>query len=235
MMRAHRLLCGLLVFVVLAAVLIAFVDRPLAEYLRGVDATHPAVINFFRAYTDLGKSKWYLWPAAFGIGLCALSVRQKLLPWHVRENSRRSGEVLFFLFSGIALSGVITDIIKFIIGRARPVILVRDDFYGFHPLSFDAAWNSMPSGHATTAFALAFVLISFLPRWRLVFLACACVLAGSRVMVNAHFLSDIFAGGIVAYLSVTILRYVLTCNGIFLFEKVFFPLTRDDAEDKNVL
>jgi membrane-associated phospholipid phosphatase len=225
MTNRHQFLCGTIVFLFAEAVLILFVDRPLSDYLHTLSNESPALIDVFRAYTDLGKSVWYIWPSAISIAICAVMVRQTSLPLNWRQRIQRFGQGLIFVLAGVVCSGLLTDGIKIILGRARPVLLARDKFYGFHPLSFSSSWQSMPSGHATTAFALGFALIILLPRWRVLFGICACILAVSRVMVNAHYLSDIFAGGIVAYLTITVLWYVLTHNGKYLFEKVFFPLT----------
>lgn len=219
------------VFIIIEVFLIAFVDRPLANYLHQIDAEYPALINIFRAYTDLGQSRWYLWPCGIGAIFCALAVRQKSWPHKIRERARNAGNVLLFLFATVAVSGIVTDIIKPIVGRARPVMLQRAEFYGFHPFSFGSVWKSMPSGHATTAFALAVSLMMIFPRQRPLWFAFACLVALSRVIVNAHFVSDVIAGAAVGCGVTAVLWQVLTRHGIFHSMKVFFPLTGGGAKD----
>ncbi len=229
MTHSYRITFIALLFVALEIALIAFVDRPLSEYLRTVDAQHPDLIRFFRSYTDLGKSKWYLWPSGIGVILCALLVRLKPLRPSLREGARRLGGALLFLFLCVGASGIITDIIKPVLGRTRPVMLKREGIYDFHPFSFDAAWNSLPSGHATTAFALAFILAVFFPRGRIAWIALAFALAISRVLVNAHFLSDVLAGGVVGYLTVMAAERLINHNGMFHIKYRIFPI---DAKNR---
>lgn len=80
--------------------------------------------------------------------------------------------------------------IKKVVGRARPrdiephcwaCILTRDRF-------------SFPSGHSTTAFAVALSLGCFYPEARPLLLLLAANVAISRVIVGMHFLSDILVG-----------------------------------------
>jgi membrane-associated phospholipid phosphatase len=78
----------------------------------------------------------------------------------------------------------------------------------------------MPSGHTTTAFALAFSLSFLYPRLRPLWFAYALVLAASRVMVDAHYLSDVCAGALLGWLTV----WVFTKYGMIHVWKVIFPI-----------
>jgi undecaprenyl-diphosphatase len=53
---------------------------------------------------------------------------------------------------------------------------------------------SFPSGHSTTAFAVALSLGSFYPEARPLLLMLATNVAVSRVIVGMHFLSDVLVG-----------------------------------------
>jgi len=143
-----------------------------------------------------------------------------------RQKIARWGHDLMFVFLCVGISGIVTDMIKPILGRARPVEWVRDAAYGFHPLTFQAAWNGMPSGHATTAASLALVLIVLFPRGRVVWILLALLLAGSRVMVNAHYLSDVFAGCAVGLLTTLLILRHRTIKGKFPLEKGIFPIDK---------
>jgi undecaprenyl-diphosphatase len=107
---------------------------------------------------------------------------------------------------------------------------MHNGIYAFRPFTFHAAWNSLPSGHATTAFALAFALIVFFPRWRMILIALAVILAVSRTMVNAHFLSDVLAGGIVGWLTVYMLQRVFVKNGVTLAIEHIYPQNRKNQK-----
>jgi len=209
------MLAGLL-FILLELVLIAFIDRPVSEYFRMLDARHKPLVDFFRAWTDIGKSCWYLWPSGIGALIAFAGAVWGKFPAAKRAAWRWTGQTLSFFFASVALSGIVTDLLKPLLGRARPVLLQRQGFYGFDPLSFHAAhhsFNSMPSGHATTAFAVGFVLVALQPRWRVWALAFAVAVSVSRIVVNAHYLSDTLAGAAVAILTVLILRNLFYRRG----------------------
>jgi membrane-associated phospholipid phosphatase len=230
MTRPSRIALLVLSFVLAEGLLIAFVDRPLSNYMRDMDANHPHFIDIFRAYTDFAKSKWYLWPSGFGILFCAVFLRIRPLTAEQRARIAACGHDLLFLFACVGLSGILTDMIKPILGRTRPVEMLRDGAYGFDPFNFHAAWNSMPSGHATTAAALACSLILLYPQRRFVWLVLGVVLASSRVMVNAHYLSDVLAGVAVGILTTVLLDRLRARNGMFPFTKGFFPIDKGAAK-----
>ena len=221
---SQKLLMTLLLFITVEAALISFIDRPLSEYLRGLDQTHHSLINLFRDYTDLGKSKWYLIISGFGIIISATLIRIKTLWDEIKVRLQHLGNFLLFLFCSIAVSGLITDFIKPIIGRARPVELERDGLFSIRPFSFQASWNSFPSGHATTALALASVLILFLPRFRYLWLLFGFLICLSRIMVNAHFISDVCGGALIGYVTAGLLYRKAEYLKITRLQKIlFFP------------
>ena len=192
-------LCG---FILIEILLVVFVDRPLALFVHDLDTTHHQLIDFFRAYTDLGKSKWYLWPCGLAVLAFAFLARGKDVPARYRHLCSYVGSRALFLFATIGLSGIATDILKPLIGRARPIEFLHDNIYAAQPFSFAARWNGFPSGHATTAFALAVSLSLLYPRLRMLWLALGITLAASRVMVDAHYVSDTVAGSLVGFLTV---------------------------------
>ncbi|MGB8592022.1 MAG: phosphatase PAP2 family protein, partial [Candidatus Acidiferrales bacterium] len=51
-----------------------------------------------------------------------------------------------------------------------------------------------PSGHAITAFAIAVSLGLFYPQLQDILLFTAVCIAGSRIILGMHFLSDVIAG-----------------------------------------
>ena len=100
--------------------------------------------------------------------------------------------------------------IKRVVGRVRPrdiephcwaCIVTRDRF-------------SFPSGHSTTAFAVAVALGSFYPEARPLLLVLAANVAVSRVIVGMHFLSDILVGSGMGALLGYIVFFVFAHNGL---------------------
>jgi membrane-associated phospholipid phosphatase len=167
-------------------------DRPVAlwckEYCVG------SYNDFFAAITKLGVSTPYL------IGSALLF----LYFYYAKRNLRHSYHALF-LFSTVALSGIVADIIKVIAGRFRPSMLFDHGLYGFDLFHIKSAMTSFPSGHTATAFALAMYISLYWPKWALAGWIMAVAIGLSRIMTTAHYLSDVIAGIAVGILSVKVL------------------------------
>ena len=160
--------------------------------------------------------------------MSSLLIRWKRISYRSQEFLHKFGEALVFIFLSIAVSGIMADVFKPLLGRARPLLWEREGVYTFHPWSFHSLWNSMPSGHATTAMSLYFVATALVPRGRYVWLVGALILASSRVMVNAHYLSDIIAGTAVAFLSIWLVEKLLERYREPLFKKYLLPLSKKE-------
>ena len=168
-----------------------FIDLPLAAVSRGLDQR---IKDFFEVVTVLGESTWSLAAAAFA-GLTAHFF------WRREDWTRWS----LFVFSAVAASGIITDLIKWLAGRWRPKAHFTDQFYGFDFFGVGYEQTSFPSGHATTIWALCLALAVIYPRLRFLWYALAIIVSMSRVIIGAHYLSDIVAGIFVAVMTVIFL------------------------------
>jgi len=96
------------------------------------------------------------------------------------------------LASAIA-AGIVAPVSKLVVGRARPNADLGSSH--FAPFSGDA---SFPSGHATQAFAVASVVAAHDGRlWvKIVSFGLAGSVGLARIHVDAHWASDVVAGGI---------------------------------------
>jgi membrane-associated phospholipid phosphatase len=94
--------------------------------------------------------------------------------------------------------GIITPSFKRVFGRARPN--QTDDPLTFHP--FESGFTSLPSGHATQAFAVASVISAHSDRFWVSASAytVASLVAFARVYHNAHWTSDVVAGALIGTL-----------------------------------
>ena len=98
-------------------------------------------------------------------------------------------------------AGLCTNVLKFVIGRARPRDLeiasvdVFQTFQGWLPsVNGITASQSFPSGHTTVAFAFAVCLSALHPQGKIAFFFLAAFVAFGRVQCGAHYPSDVFAG-----------------------------------------
>jgi undecaprenyl-diphosphatase len=113
------------------------------------------------------------------------------LSWMARGVVTAAAVRIGYMFLAIGLTGLSDSIIKRIIGRARPSDLGP---LVFDPLAWRPEYASLPSGHATNVFATLVAVGLVFPRLRPALWIYALVIAASRVIVSAHFTSDVLAG-----------------------------------------
>jgi len=169
---------------------IVFADRPLAYLAHGSD---PALRHAFGFITQFGLAKGYLVIAAalaLALWLAALGARES----PTRAMLRRQAQRALFVLLAVAAAGLAADLVKLIAGRARPKLLFADGIYGFTWGASQADYWSFPSGHAATVAALALALYLLWPRGAALYAAAALLVAASRVIIGAHYLSDVIAG-----------------------------------------
>ncbi len=160
---------------------------------RSVKGLPEGLTTFFRQITDIGKADWMLIPSGI---LCLALVFYNWQSLPARRQVWLSS-ILFdawFLFVAVAGSGILTNIIKFIVGRARPKYLEILGFGYFDPATFGSSFASFPSGHATTIAAFSTVFALRFPRLWPFFAALALLIGASRVFVSAHYPGDVIMG-----------------------------------------
>ncbi len=177
-------------------------DPALSVAMRALPEDIHAV---FRVITIAGLGKWYLWP--LGLGAAGLVGAGYLAGRGERaDRYRQWAWILIFVFLAVLLSGLLVDVIKVVVGRARPKMLDLVSFYGFLPVSFRADYQSFPSGHAATAASLAAAVAYLRPDLRWLVWGGALPVIASRVIINAHFLGDVAGGTAIAVFVTWVLR-----------------------------
>jgi undecaprenyl-diphosphatase len=174
----------------LALIALAVLDAPVGAFRKQWPA---GITNLARSITDVCESAWYLVPTGVFL-LLAL-----MLDW--RALSRRSRwlmsnwyAVSAYVFVTIAASGITATLLKRIIGRARPKHFEDHGTLAFDHFATNASFASFPSGHATTAGALMAMIGLLFPWLRGPAIVLAAALASTRIIVGAHYPSDVVAG-----------------------------------------
>lgn len=197
----------------LVAASIAFADRPVNGWMAQQNGPF---VDALRAVTQIGNSRWYLVSLPVVVA-GALWLRERAGGLAALRLERAAG-IAAYLFAAVAASGILVNLIKLPIGRARPKMFDQEGIFGVAPFSLDHDFQGFPSGHATTLFALAAALGSLFPRWRLPLYALAALLSFSRVAVNAHYPSDVVGGAMVGIATTLWLARLLARHGL-LFER----------------
>jgi membrane-associated phospholipid phosphatase len=160
------------------------------------------LVESFNEITDFGKSHWFLIPIGSLIVLAAIFAR----PAAGRiTNLVLTGLIvrLSYVFIAIALPGLFVTIVKRLIGRLRPSDLGP---FVYVPGSWSPAYASMPSGHTTTAVAAAIAIGALWPKARVVMWIYAALIMASRVIIQAHFVSDVLAAAFVGGFGAILVR-----------------------------
>lgn len=189
---------------VIAAVLLVgmgFVDTPM---IQAAERLPRWVVSLFDAITDYGKSGWFLWP--LGALFLLLAALPPVLPRFAQGVLAAIMVRVGFLFAAIAVPGLFVTTIKRMIGRARPEVTGGANPFDFSPFIWRADYASLPSGHSTTAFAILVAFGTLWPRARTVALIYALAIAASRIVVTAHYPTDVLAGAIVGTVGAMMVR-----------------------------
>ena len=111
-----------------------------------------------------------------------------------------------FVFLAIGVPGLLVAIVKRLIGRARPLVGADADPFLYLPFGWNVEYASLPSGHATTAFAAAVAIGALWPRLRPLMWTYAVMIAVSRVVLTAHHPSDVLAGAVFGVVGALVVR-----------------------------
>lgn len=166
--------------------------------------------------TPYGESDWILWPA--GVLFVATALVALVIRWRLMRTMLWQFTALYaFIFCGVGLPSLVATLAKRLIGRGRPDRFADGGTLNFRWNWLDWTYQSFPSGHATTAFALAAVIGFVSPRWFYPGLALAAVIGFSRLTEGAHYPSDVIAGALLGLAGAYLVRWAFARQG-WLFD-----------------
>jgi membrane-associated phospholipid phosphatase len=173
---------------ILIGIAVLAIDRRLAHFIYDhISARTHKALDRITHYAKAGH-----WLAA---AILALIVAAVMRHFGVLANEATLliNYSLAFIAS-LTMGSAVLHAIKLVLGRRRP----RDDMemglYGFMPLAFNPDYNSFPSGHALTICCVAVIFTCVWPNWWPAWFAVAGLLAVTRALLTAHFLSDVLIG-----------------------------------------
>lgn len=186
----ERPLVVLIAAFVPALILMFHADQALGEWM----VNYPEALRpFADRVTRLGEGVEVLVSTGMFLLLSALAP-----VWLVRKRLAAGLDALTsaaaFVFFAVAGGGLTALISKYLIGRARPVLLDSHDALSFQPFAFNSDFSSFPSGHSATAGAMAIALALVFPRLRVLFITLGMLICVSRQFVGVHWMSDTLMG-----------------------------------------
>ena len=158
-----------------------------------------------RILTDFGKDEYVL--AVLAGLLIAVALAASALHGIRRALLLGLGTRLQFIFCAVAFSNLVTEVLKYSIGRGRPFVGGEANAFHFSHFAGSPAYYSFPPGHATTAFALAFAISAVWPQARVAMAVYALIIAASRLVLLAHHPSDVVAGALVGTVGAMFVQY----------------------------
>lgn len=144
--------------------------------------------NFQDKYFDLlnygGEAKYsaFMPLLLYGVGLAVKN-----------EKLKRTSCIAFESF---VVSGVMTSVLKYSLGRARPYNEKGTLYFTPFPQGFDNDYFSLPSGHSSTAWSIVTPYAEEYSKW-LYIIPVSVSLA--RIYKDQHWFSDVLLGGGLGY------------------------------------
>jgi membrane-associated phospholipid phosphatase len=110
------------------------------------------------------------------------------------------------LLGSPVVAGIAAEVLKLLLRRERPAVLSGD--YSWRPFSerpFSTSGLALPSSHTMVAFGAAWMLCRLYPRARWVWMTLAVGCGLTRVLAQAHFVSDVVVAALASLATTTLL------------------------------
>jgi membrane-associated phospholipid phosphatase len=195
---------ALLILTALAVVVAYYtIDLPVAIYCK--HELPPTIKQLSEYISDSGN--------LIAVGLVIAALIAKF--WLKKDRLLR---LLLFPVICSLLAGLVANILKPIFGRWRPkAYFEMDGAYGFDPFSgIGYLHAAFPSGHSFSVMAMMAGLAICFPKWRIPCFLIAGIIGLSRVLLKAHYVSDVFAGLVLGYIFAHCLQRLLVKRNIDL-------------------
>ncbi|UHS57667.1 phosphatase PAP2 family protein [Agrobacterium vaccinii] len=181
-------------WIFVATFVLVLVFIPLDPFLsQKAQALPGTIVGFNKAITDFGTFRWMLYSTGL-LAIVAYVAARVLTASSYGSRVRTLWRLLLYFFLTIGTASVLVHLLKFLIGRARPELFMDMGAYSLTPFTGDNLYESFPSGHSAAAGSFFGAFLMLVPRFRVVFIGLALMIGVSRVIVGAHYPSDVAAG-----------------------------------------
>ncbi len=167
-----------ILFFIFLLICFLYLDKQVMLSIKQFKQTYPLEYAYLKKFCKLIGSLYKLFVGiVIFLGLCNF----------FSKNKKEKGIKIILT---VVIVGILSQV-KYLIGRERPKITFETVFKG---PSKKYVYASFPSGHIFFIFAIARVLSYVYSRYKVFFYLFAVLVALQRLLVFAHFPSDIIAG-----------------------------------------
>ncbi len=182
------------------------------------------------AISDAGRSGWMI--AFSGVAAVFCAGRAAFISDFSSRHAKYAA-VFAYVFTSTAAANLTVHVAKYLVGRSRPVTLQDVGAYEISPFALEWVAQSFPSGHSAAIAALAGACSFMVPRNALAWLSFALAIGITRVIVGAHYPSDVAAGLFLGlWIAVAISFVFARKSWVFEFDKMGWPRVRSDYLEK---
>lgn len=176
--------------ILLVAALLPF-DGVISQWAQALPG---GIVTFNKRITDFGTFAWMIYGSG-SIVIIAYILNRVARSDGFSSKSRTGWRLALYFLVTIGSASIVVHLAKLVIGRARPELFAE---YGAHSISFfsghDWVFQSFPSGHSAAVGSFFGAFSMLVPRLRILFTLGALAIGISRVVVGAHYPSDVAAG-----------------------------------------
>lgn len=149
---------------------------------------------------------YYLAQLFSGAGTAGLIWYLLILVLIYHHLKRNFNQFLLVLSTGGIAWLIAEYILKPLFSRSRPPVSLGAIILGFPLTDY-----SFPSGHATTSWALAFIMSKLYPKYTWIYIILATLISFSRIYLGKHYPSDTI-GGLIIGLLIGQVMWIIYCK-----------------------
>lgn len=200
-----------------AAILGFFFDQKIALYF-GQEDIRAVFWLTAREITNVGLSEHYFAIAIGTWAFCAFVAPK------IKSFAKSAKEIDYFRRWGLnflvalIVSGILTHLFKFSVGRQRPHKTPDFEPFTFSPFTTHWDYHSFSSGHSQVMWTVATMFCVAFPKFRWLWILFAISICSTRAIIHDHFLSDIIFGSALGYIGSLLAMRIMkekTSNGLY--------------------
>ncbi len=181
-------------WIFLATILLVAALLPFdAGISQRAQALPPTIIDFNNRITDFGTFGWMVYGSG-AVVIIAYVLRRVATSQGLRDRLLTAKRLSLYFLLTIGSASALVHLAKFLIGRARPELFLDYGAHSLTPFASDWLFQSFPSGHSAAVGSFFGAFSMLVPRLRILFLLGALTIGITRIIVGAHYPSDVAAG-----------------------------------------